>query len=206
MRTPDPRPGAIFREGLWTRNPIFAMVLGICSALAVTTTVRNTLVMFLGVLFASVLTSVAVSLLRHRIPGSYRLMVEMLLASTLVIVFDRALRLVLPAVSRELGPYVGLIITNCLVMGRAEAFAMTNPPLPAALDAAGCCTGYGLVMLAIALVREPLGLGTLAGYPVMPAAYEKCGLLVSPPGAFLCLAALLLLVNTLRDRRPGGEP
>ncbi len=118
--------------------------------------------------------------------------------------FDRALRLVLPASSRELGPYVGLIITNCLVMGRAEAFAMTNPPLPAALDAAGACTGYGLVMLALALVREPLGLGTLGGYPVMPAAYGKCGLLAAPPGAFLGLAALLLLVNTLRDRRAGG--
>ena len=142
---------------------------------------------------------------RKMIPGSFRMLVFMLVTATLVIVFDRFLKVAMPTVSKEMGPYVGLIITNCLVMGRAEAFAVSNPPFLAAMDAAGSCTGYGIVLVLIAFIREILGMGTLFGFAVMPAAYEKCGLMISAPGAFLCLASLLLIANTLRDRFGGGR-
>ncbi len=191
--------GKIFWEGVLNNNPIFVMVLGICSSLAVTTTVKNAFVMFLGVTFATVCCSTITAMLRKRIPPGYRMMVYMLIASTLVIVFDRLLKITLPAVSKELGPYVGLIITNCIVMGRAEAFAINNPPACSAVDALGACVGYGVVLLLIACVREIFGMGTLCGFAIMPAAYAKCGLLISAPGAFLCLAVLLLVVNLVRE-------
>ena len=197
--------GKVFWAGVLENNPIFVMVLGICSSLAVTTTVKNSFVMFLGVAFATVLCSTVVSLLRHRIPPTYRMMVYMMVASTLVIVFDRLLKITLPAISKELGPYVGLIITNCIVMGRAEAYGINNPPILSAMDALGSCTGYGAVLIIIGCFREVFGMGTFLGLSVMPASYEKCGLLISAPGAFLCLAMLLLLVNVVRERLKGEK-
>ncbi len=195
----------VFAEGLWKNNPIFIMVLGICSSLAVTTFVKNAFVMYLGVAFATVFTSTIVAAIRKRIPATYRMLVFMMITSTLVIVFDRLLKLTLPAVSKEMGPYVGLIITNCIVMGRSEAFAMSNTPWLSALDGLGTSTGYGLVLLAIAVLREVLGMGTLLGFPVMPEAYARCGLLISAPGAFLCLTVLLFLANAIRDSMSGGK-
>ncbi|RCK80753.1 MAG: Na(+)-translocating NADH-quinone reductase subunit D [Candidatus Ozemobacter sibiricus] len=195
----------VFAEGLWKNNPIFIMVLGICSSLAVTTFVKNAFVMYLGVAFATVFTSAIVAAIRKRIPATYRMLVFMMITSTLVIVFDRLLKLTLPAVSKEMGPYVGLIITNCIVMGRSEAFAMSNTPWLSALDGLGVSTGYGLVLLAIAVLREVFGMGTLLGTPVMPGGYQRCGLLISAPGAFLCLTVLLFLANFIREARGEGK-
>ncbi len=206
MGVSRPTGWRVFLDGLWTNNPIFVMVLGICSSLAVTTIPRNAMVMYLGVLFATVMTSTVVSLIRKRIPPTFRMIVFMMTTSTLVIVFDRFLRVFLPGVSRELGPYVGLIITNCLVMGRAEAFASRNPPMQSALDAAGAATGYGLVMVGIAIFRELSGIGTFFGIRVLPESYVQCGLIISAPGGFLFLACLLFMVNTVRESvRRNGE-
>lgn len=206
MSLPRGQGWRVFVAGLWKNNPIFVMVLGICSSLAVTTQVKTAFAMSLGVGFATVFTSAIVAALRHRIPATYRMLAFMLITSTLVIVFDRLLKLTLPAISQDMGPYVGLIITNCLVMGRAEAFALSNPPWLAAVDGLGISAGYGLVLLAIAMLRELLGMGTLLGAPIMPAGYVPCGLLTSAPGAFLCLSVLLLLVNAIRDARSKGKP
>lgn len=190
----------VFAEGLWHNNPIFVMVLGICSSLAVTTMAKNAFVMWLGVTVVMVISSATISWLRFQIPQAYRMMAYMLLISTPVIVLDQILRITLPAVSKEMGPYVGLIITNCIVMGRAEAFAMSNPPGHSALDAAGAGCGYGMVLVVIGFVRELFGAGSLFGFRILPAAYPSCGLLMSAPGAFLALATLILLANTIRER------
>jgi Na+-transporting NADH:ubiquinone oxidoreductase subunit D len=195
-----------FLEGLWRNHPIFVMVLGICSALAVTTMVKNAIVMWLAVTATAAAASGLVSLLRRQIPPGYRMMVYMLLISTLVIVVDRIIKVTLPAVSRELGPYVGLIITNCIVMGRAEAFAMSKPPVLSMFDAVGCSCGYGFVLIQIAIFREIFGMGSFLGYPVMPAGYVPCGILTTAPGAFLALGLLILLTRTLKDWWEGNKP
>lgn len=194
-----------FNDGIWNNNPIFVTVLGLCSSLAVTTMVKNSIVMYLSVTFTIVLSSLLISFLRNKIPTEFRIMAYMLIISTLVILIDRILKISLPGVSKELGPYVGLIITNCIVMGRAEAFAIKNPPKLAALDAFGAATGYGLVLVFIGIIRELLGRGTLMGFRVMPESYESCGLLTTAPGAFLALGILILIANTIKsmsERKP----
>lgn len=195
---------AIFSSGLWRNHPIFVLSLGICTALAVTTQVKNALAMSAGVFFATTLNSLTVSLLRRRIPATFRLMAYMLITSTSVIIFDRFLKISWPTLAKELGPYVALIITNCIVMGRAEAFAVDNPPRQAFLDAAGAAAGFAAVLLITAAIREIFGLGTFLGIPVMPSAYPLCGFFSAPPGAFLCLAGLILLGNKVRSRFGGG--
>ncbi len=156
----------IFRKGLWKDNPVLRQVLGICSVLAVTNLLVNTMVMCAGLIFTASMSSLTVSLLRKYTPMRIRMMAQTLIIASYVIIVDIVLKAYLPDISEALGPYVGLIITNCIIMGRCEAFARHNPPLPSSLDGVAVGLGYTFVLSTIAVVREALGFGTLFGYRV----------------------------------------
>lgn len=185
----------IFFDALGKNNPVFAQVLGICSTLAVTNVVKNTLVMCLGLVFTTALSNFTISLMRRRIPGRVRMMVEVLIIAAYVIMFDLAVKAFLPEISRQLGPYVGLIITNCIIMGRAEAYAMSNPPFPSLVDGFACGLGYTYVLLIIAVFREALGSGTVWGLRVMPSWWVNWSIMVMAPGAFFMLAVFIWIVK-----------
>ena len=184
--------GKILKDGLLTENPIFRQVLGICSALAVTNLVVNTLFMGFGVTVATALTGFTVSLLRNYIPTRIRMIVQVVIIACYVMMIDILIKAVAPDIHRFIGPYVGLIITNCIIMGRAEAFASQNKPLPALVDGFANGLGYTAVLVAIAVVREIMGFGTVLGH-VLPARdlwWHQWTIMVMPPGAFFMLAIL----------------
>jgi Na+-transporting NADH:ubiquinone oxidoreductase subunit D len=185
-------------------NPIAVQVLGICSALAVTTRMDKALVMGIGVTLVTALANLAVSLVRNHTPGSIRIIVQLAIIASLVIVVDQVLKATMYELSLELSVFVGLIITNCIVMGRAEGFAMQNPPWLSFLDGIGNGLGYAAVLLAVGFVRELAGAGTLFGRVVLPLTkdggwYEPNGLmLLAPSGLFL----IALIVWALRTWKP----
>jgi len=183
---------SVLSKGIWAENPIYRQVLGICSALAVTNLLANTLFMCFGVIFVTSLSNLTISLLRNHIPKRIRMIVQVLIIASYVMMVDIVIRALAPDIHRFIGPYVGLIITNCIIMGRAEAFASQNKPLISLLDGAASGMGYSLVLIAIALVREPLGFGTLAGVelPALDAWWHQWTIMVMPPGAFFMLAIL----------------
>ena len=185
----------LFIKGLWTDNPVLRQILGICSTLAVTNLMVNTLVMNAGLLFTVPMSSLTVSLLRKYTPLRIRMMVQTLIIASYVIVFDIVIQAQLPKISEALGPYVGLIITNCIVMGRCEAFARHNPPWPSFLDGVAMSLGYSLVLITIALIREPLGFGTIMGFRVMPEGFTNWTIMVMAPGAFFTLGLLVWLLK-----------
>ena len=193
----------IFKAGLWKDNPVLRQILGICSTLAVTNLLVNTLVMNAGLIFTLCMSSVTVSLLRNYTPMRIRMMVQTLIIASYVIMVDIAIKAYLPEISEALGPYVGLIITNCIIMGRCEAFARNNPPLASLLDGLAVSLGYAAVLLAIALVREPLGFGTLFGYRVMPAGFTPWTIMIMAPGAFFMLGIYVWIVKAFFP--PNGE-
>jgi Na+-transporting NADH:ubiquinone oxidoreductase subunit D len=186
------RAGEIFKQGVFGQNPIYRQVLGICSALAVTNLLANTLFMCFGVIFTTTLSNVTVSLLRRHIPKRIRMIAQVLIIAGYVMMVDTLIKALNPDIHRFIGPYVGLIITNCIIMGRAEAFAGQNPPWPSLLDGLACGLGYSMALIAIALVREPLGFGTLLGYalPARELWWHPWTIMVMPPGAFFMLAIL----------------
>lgn len=182
----------ILKNGLLDENPIFRQVLGICSALAVTNLVVNTFFMGFGVTVATALTSFTVSLLRNYIPTRVRMIVQVIIIACYVMMIDILIKAVAPDIHRFIGPYVGLIITNCIIMGRAEAFASQNKPIPAFVDGLACGLGYTSVLVVIAIVREIMGFGTVLGF-VLPARdlwWHQWTIMVMPPGAFFMLAIL----------------
>ena len=184
--------GKILKDGLLTENPIFRQVLGICSALAVTNLVVNTFFMGFGVTVATALTSFTISLLRNYIPVRIRMIVQVVIIACYVMMIDILIKAVAPDIHRFIGPYVGLIITNCIIMGRAEAFASQNKPLPSLVDGLACGLGYTSVLVAIAVIREIMGFGTVLGH-VLPARdlwWHQWTIMVMPPGAFFMLAIM----------------
>lgn len=191
----------ILEKDLWTENPVIRQVLGICSALAVTNFMTNTLVMGLGVTFTTALSCFTVSLLRHHTPRSIRMMVQTLIIAAYVIIVDIVLKAYLPDISRQLGPYVGLIITNCIIMGRCEAFAQSNPPLLSFLDGMVSGLGYTAVLLVIAFIRELMGSGSLFGYPVMGDWWPRWTIMVMPPSAFFILAIIIWSVRAFGSEK-----
>ena len=197
-------PTVILKDNVWTSNPIFMQVLGICSALAVTNLLVNTWIMTLGVVGVTAMSNLTVSLIKSFMPRKVRMMVQTLIIAFYVIIVDILLRAYLPDISRALGPYVGLIITNCIIMGRAEAFAQSNPPLISLWDGLTSGLGYMGVLLAIALVRELLGFGTLFGYQVLPNAFEPWIIMVMPPSAFFLLGILIWVGKSIMIKQ--GEP
>ncbi len=193
----------IILTGLWRDNPIFKQVLGICSTLAVTNLVLNTIVMCVALVFTVALSSASVSLLRSVTPRNIRMMVETLIIAFYVIIVDILLKAYWPEMSANLGPYVGLIITNCIVMGRCEAFGNSNPPGRAFLDGAFSALGYSFILLIIATFREVLGMGTFAGLAVpffSGSAWDKWIIMVMPPGAFFMLAVVIWVFRSIQIR------
>ncbi len=178
-------------DPLIDENPISKHVLGVCSALAVTINVRNAFVMSMALLFVLSLSNLIISILRRAIPNRIRIIVEMAVIASLVIVADQLLKAYLFEVSRQLSVFVGLIITNCIVLGRAEAYALQNPPWPSFIDGVGNSLGYGLILVLVATGREIIGFGTWMGVRVLPQAYPGNGLALLAPGAFILLGLLI---------------
>lgn len=188
----------VFSDDLVANNPVFAQILGICSTLAVTNVLKNTIVMCAGLIFTTSLSNLTVSLMREYIPPRIRMMVETLIIASYVIIVDIVLKAYLPDISRQLGPYVGLIITNCIIMGRAEAFALSNPPGLSFLDGIASGLGYSYVLIIIAVVRELMGSGSIWGIKVLGGWWTNWSIMVMAPGAFFVLAIFIWVVKGMR--------
>jgi Na+-transporting NADH:ubiquinone oxidoreductase subunit D len=204
MKMAGPENKKLAIEGLWHNNPIFRQVLGICSTLAVTNLVLNTVVMCAALVFTLSLSSATVSLLRTFTPRNIRMMVETLIIAFYVIIVDVLLKAYWPQMSTNLGPYVGLIITNCIVMGRCEAYGNSNPPGRAFVDGFFNALGYSFVLLIIATFRELFGMGTLFGLP-MPyfsgPYWDPWIIMVMPPGAFFMLGLVVWVFRSIQSAR-----
>jgi Na+-transporting NADH:ubiquinone oxidoreductase subunit D len=195
--TKPPTHIEIFKNGLWKDNPVLRQVLGICSTLAVTNLMVNTLVMNAGLIFTLSMSSLTVSLLKTYTPMRIRMMVQTLIIASYVIIVDIVIKAFLPSISEALGPYVGLIITNCIIMGRCEAFARNNPPWSSFLDGLAVGLGYAFVLSMIALIREALGFGTFFGYRIMPDGFVPWTIMIMAPGAFFMLGIFVWVVRGL---------
>jgi Na+-transporting NADH:ubiquinone oxidoreductase subunit D len=195
------RFGRVFKDDLGKNNPVFAQILGICSTLAVTNVLRNTIIMCAGLVFTTALSNVTVSAMRKYIPARTRMMIETLIIAVYVIIVDIALRAYLPDVSRELGPYVGLIITNCIVMGRTEAYALANPPGISFVDGIASGIGYSYVLIVIAVARELLGSGSIWGFKVLGSGWTNWSMLSMAPGGFFMLAIFIWVVKGWAARK-----
>lgn len=193
-------PKKIFLMGIWEDNPVFRQVIGICSALAVTNLMLNSLIMGIGLIFVTAFSSLTVSLIRSFTPKHIRMMVQVLIISAYVIIVDIYLKAYMPEMSKALGPYVGLIITNCIIMGRAEAYAQKNPPLASFLDGIASGVGYTLILLVVAFVRELLGFGSLFGIQVLGDWWTPWTVMIMPPGAFFILAIVLWITRGIQDK------
>ncbi len=193
-------------DPLFNNNPITLQVLGICSALAVTTKLDTAIVMSLALTFVLVLSNLAVSSIRNLIPPSIRIIVQLTIIASLVIVTDQILKAFVFDIAKQLSVFVGLIITNCIVMGRAEAFAMANPPIPSIYDALGNSAGYSIVLLLVGGIRELFGAGKLLGFQVLPLAseggwYQPNGLMVLAPAAFFIIGLAIWALRTWKPEQ-----
>ncbi|MFV0358946.1 NADH:ubiquinone reductase (Na(+)-transporting) subunit D [Tropicimonas sp.] len=193
-------------DPLVDNNPITLQVLGICSALAVTSSLKVSLVMALAVTFVTAFSSMFISMLRNQIPSSIRIIVQMIIIASLVIVVDQFLKAYLYEISKTLSVFVGLIITNCIVMGRAEAFAMKNPPIDSFVDGIGNGMGYGLILMLVGTVRELFGAGTLFGVTILPTVnnggwYVPNGMLLLPPSAFFIIGLIIWAFRTWKPEQ-----
>jgi len=187
-------------------NPIALQILGICSALAVTSSLQVTLVMCVALTLVTAFSSFFVSSIRKHIPGSIRIIVQMVIIASLVIVVDQVLKAYAYAISKQLSVFVGLIITNCIVMGRAEAYAMKNPPIPSFLDGIGNGLGYSAMLIALAVIRELFGSGKLFGIEILPLVteggwYNPNGLLLLPPSAFFLIGLIIWGLRSVRTEQ-----
>jgi len=196
----------ILLKPILSNNPIAFQILGICSALAVTSKMSVALVMCIGLTAVTAFSNLFISLIRNHIPSSIRIIVQMTVIASLVIVVDQILRAVAYDISKQLSVFVGLIITNCIVMGRAEAYAMTNPPVPSFLDGLGNGLGYSAVLMLIAFIRELLGSGSLFGVSILPLVtnggwYVPNGLLLLPPSAFFLIGGLVWALRSVRKEQ-----
>jgi len=193
------------RACLWEINPISKQILGICSALAVTVQLRTAIVMSLALTFVVAFSSLIISALRNLIPRNIRIIAEISIIATLVIIADEVLKAFLYDISKQLSVFVGLIITNCIVLGRAEGYALSNPPIPAFVDGLANGVGYSSILIGVAFFRELLGSGKLLGFQVVPeifyrAGYENMGLMLLAPGAFIVIGLFVWLQHTLIEK------
>jgi len=196
----------VILDPLVDNNPITLQVLGICSALAVTSQISTALIMACALTIVTACSSASISLIRNHIPGSIRIIVQMTIIASLVIVVDQILKAFAYETSKQLSVFVGLIITNCIVMGRAEAYAMKNPPLQSFLDGIGNGLGYSLILIVVSIIRELFGSGTLLGVKVLPLVqdggwYVTNGLLLLPPSAFFIIGFLIWGIRTWKPRQ-----
>jgi Na+-transporting NADH:ubiquinone oxidoreductase subunit D len=201
--TPNQKKALI--DPLFTDNPIAVQVLGICSALAVTTKMETSVVMSIAVIAVLTLSNLSISLIRNMIPPSIRIIVQLTIIASLVMITDQILRAYLYDISKQLSVFVGLIITNCIIMGRAEAFAMQNKPWDSILDGLGNGFGYAIVLLAVGFFRELIGAGKLFGQQVLPLVseggwYQPNGLFALAPGAFFLIGIFIWLLRTFKPQ------
>lgn len=192
---------AVLKDPMIDNNPITLQVLGICSALAVTTSLVTSLIMCLALTSVCAFSNLSISLIRKQIPSSIRIIVQMTIIASLVIVVDQLLKAFAYDIAKQLSVFVGLIITNCIVMGRAEAFAMNNTPGLSFLDGLGNGLGYSLILITVGVIRELFGAGSLLGYEVLPLLtdggwYQPNGLLLLPPSAFFIIGLMIWAVRT----------
>ncbi|MBT5955383.1 MAG: NADH:ubiquinone reductase (Na(+)-transporting) subunit D [Candidatus Marinimicrobia bacterium] len=201
------RKNIVFSDPIISNNPITRQVLGICSALAVTVKVDSAIVMAFALTFVLVGSNAIISILRKKIPSNVRIIVQLTIIATLVIMTDQLLKAFLFDISKQLSVFVGLIITNCIVMGRAEAFAMQNSPKDSLLDGLGNGIGYGAVLIIVAVIREFLGSGSILNVTLLPASmyvenggwYVNNGLMLLAPGAFIVLGLLIWVQRTVTN-------
>jgi len=199
------RPREIIKRNLFSDNQVLRQILGICSSLAVTSTMRNSLVMGIGLSFVTALSSLTLSAMRNVIPHRVRMLVQTLVIAAYVIFLDLLLKAYLPDISKQLGPYVGLIITNCIIMGRAEAYAQQNKPVASMLDGLFAGLGYTLVLMIISLIREVMGFGTLFGINVNVLNLQTWTIMIMPPAAFFIIGGLIWGLSARALRRAGKE-
>ncbi|MBN1465073.1 NADH:ubiquinone reductase (Na(+)-transporting) subunit D [candidate division KSB1 bacterium] len=196
----------ILLDPIFNNNPIAYQILGICSALAVTSKLETSIVMALAVTFVAAFSNFAVSLIRNHVSSSIRILVEMTIIASLVIVADQIIKAYAYDISKQLSVYVGLIITNCILMGRAEAFALKNPPLLSLLDGIGNGLGYAFVLLFVGFFRELIGSGKLLGIPILPLVtdggwYVPNGLFLLSPSAFIIIGLLIWAIRTWKPEQ-----
>jgi len=187
---------------VFKRNPIALLILGICSSLAVTGQMATALVMAICVSLVTAFSSLTISIVRFQIPNSVRIGIQIMVIATLVILVDQILKAYVFDLSKQLSIYVGLIITNCIVMGRAEGFAMSNPPIASFLDGIGNGLGYGFILMTVSFIRELLGSGSVFGYEILQLTtnggwYVRNGFLVLPASAFFLIALIIWTIRTL---------
>jgi len=197
---------AVLISPVVSNNPIALQILGVCSALAVTSKLETAFVMTLAVLFVTAFSNLFISIIRNHIPNSVRIIVQMAIIASLVIVVDQVLKAYAFSISKQLSVYVGLIITNCIVMGRAEAFAMKNRPFPSFMDGIGNGLGYGFVLIIVGGIRELFGSGALFGIEILPLTsnggwYQSNGLLLLPPSAFFIIGGLIWVIRTFKPEQ-----
>lgn len=205
VKTKDLIVNPIFRN-----NPIALQILGICSALAVTTNLQVALVMCAALTAVAAFSTFFVSLIRNQIPGSIRIIVQMTIIASLVIVVDQVIKAVAYDISKQLSVFVGLIITNCIVMGRCEAFAMKNPPIPSFLDGLGNGIGYSFILVVVATIRELFGSGSLLGIQILDTVsqggwYVPNGMMLLPPSAFFIIGFIIWVLR-ITDKEQVEEP
>jgi Na+-transporting NADH:ubiquinone oxidoreductase subunit D len=192
----------VFFKPIWESNPISGQILGICSALAVTVQLKTAIVMSLALTFVLAFSNLLISLMRKFIPRNIRIIVELTVIATLVIFADQLLKAFLYDISKQLSVFVGLIITNCIILGRAETYALGNPPFLSMLDGIGNGLGYSQILITVGVLREFFGAGKLFGFQVIPdtfyaAGYENMGLMVLAPGAFIAIGLIVWLQETV---------
>ncbi|WP_372609499.1 NADH:ubiquinone reductase (Na(+)-transporting) subunit D [Halomonas sp.] len=199
-------PKGVLTTPIFNNNPIALQILGICSALAVTSSMSVSLVMTLAVIFVTAFSSMFISLIRNHIPSSIRIIVQMTIIASLVIVVDQILKAYAYEISKQLSVFVGLIITNCIVMGRAEGFAMSNTPGLSFLDGIGNGLGYGFILMVVSFIRELFGSGSVFGFTVLVPVqdggwYVPNGLFLLPPSAFFIIGLLIWVLRSLNPEQ-----
>lgn len=194
-----------YTKGLWDQNPVFKQVLGMCPTLAVTVSAMNGIAMALATTFVLVFSSLIISLIRKLIPTQVRIASYIVVIATFVTIVDLVMRAQFPDLSKELGPYIPLIVVNCVILGRQEAFAAKNNPLRAVLDALGMGSGFLLALASLGAVRELFGSRTILGVQLLPDAFEPWLVMILPAGAFLTLGVMMGFLNSLVERRKRRE-
>jgi len=201
----------VFFQPIFNNNPIALQILGICSALAITTTLQTTITMCLAVIFVLTCSNFFVSAIRTHVPANIRIIVQMTIITSLVILVDQVLQAYAYDISRQLSVFVGLIITNCIILGRAEAFAMNNPPFLSAVDGFGNALGYSVVLLFVGISRELFGSGTLMGVEILQPVteggwYYTNGLMLLPPSAFFLIGGFIWLLRAWKSEQVEEQP
>ena len=197
----EPKAKDVLLDPVFKNNPIALQILGICSALAVTTKLDTSLTMCVAVIVVVAFSNLAVSLIRNYIPSSVRIIVQMTVIASLVILVDQVLKAYAFDVAKQMSVFVGLIITNCIVMGRAEGFAMKNRPMVSFLDGIGNGLGYSFILLTVGFFRELFGSGKIFGMEVMPASYQNNGLMLLAPSAFFLIGIIIWVIRTFRPEQ-----